>query len=187
MTSETTGQGNRRIDRVLDPGFLDQLKGLSLEEVRSRRDEAVQEEVDLSYTRRLLQGRIDILNAELRRRTGDGSASVVDDLAQILADEDRPAARGLGRYITAEPSRADAHRRHVEALVADVDLSDVSARSDEELRQALETFAHEERVVSETRHTVQVIADNCASEIARRYRDGEADVANLLPTDAGEQ
>jgi hypothetical protein len=29
----------------------------------------------------------------------------------------------MGRHTTMEPSRADSHRRYVEALVADVDLS----------------------------------------------------------------
>lgn len=177
------GSGNRRIDRVLDPGFLDGLADAPLDEVRHRRDEAAQEESDLSYLRRLVQGRIDIVSAEIRRRDGTTEGSLVEELPRILADAPRPDARGLGRHLNVEPSRADAHRRHVEALVADVDLSDVAARSDEQLRRALDVLEREERTVSTTRRSVQEIVDACSAEIARRYRDGEADVSTLLAGD----
>ena len=93
----------------------------------------------------MIQGRLDILRAELNRRDGTGSPDLVEGLAAILADEPRAPARGLGRHTTIEPSRADSHRRYVEALVADVDLSDVSARSTDELAHAMRTLSEEER------------------------------------------
>lgn len=178
MTSAT---GNRRIDRVLRKDYLAGLQSLSLADLRSRREEAEQEETDLSYFRRLLQGRIDIVRAELDRRSSDAGGELVDALPQILADDPRDEARGLGRHSSAIPSRADAHRRRVEALVADVDLDDVRARSDEELRLALETYEAEERTQSDSRRAVQQVVDLCSAEIARRYRDGEAEVSDLLP------
>ena len=136
MSVEGTAKGNRRIDRVLAEGFLDGLRDLPLADVRSLRTEAEQEEVDLSYLRRMIQGRLDILRAELNRRDSSASGTLVEGLAGILADEPRAPARGLGRHSTVEPSRADSHRRYVEALVADVDLSDVSARSSDSVRSA---------------------------------------------------
>jgi hypothetical protein len=45
--------GRRRIDRVLGPGYLSGLGDLPLKVLRERRDEAAQEETDLSYLRRL--------------------------------------------------------------------------------------------------------------------------------------
>src|SRR5690242_19599644 len=45
---------------------------LSLVELRALRRETQQKEADLSYLRRLLQGRIDILQAELARRSAPG-------------------------------------------------------------------------------------------------------------------
>ncbi len=171
--------GNRRIDRVLAEDYLAGLPAASLQEVRGLRGEAEQEEVDLSYIRRMVQGRIDIVRAELERRGGDGG-KLVDRLASILADEQRAPARGLGRHTTLEPTRADEHRRYVERLVADVDLSDVSTRSDDELRHALETLADEEQKLSAKRREVQQVMDACSAEITRRYRDGEADVSSLL-------
>ena len=173
--------GNRRIDRVLADDYLDGLGALPMPELRKRREDAEQEEVDVSYLRRLVQGRVDILRAELARRTGEGSGSLLADLPQILGESaPRGTPRGLGRHSTAEPSRADEHRRYVEALVADVDLSDVTARSDHELRTALAVFEREEHELSEKRKRVFAVVDACSAEITRRYRDGEADVSDLL-------
>lgn len=185
-TSEVPG-GHRRIDRVLAEDYLEGLASLPLPEVRSLRDEAEQEEVDLSYLRRLLQGRTDILRAEQERRSGSGSApaSLVDELPRILSDDTAtPGPRGLGRHTAVEPSRADAHRRYVETLVSDTDLSDPGSHSDAELERILDVLAREERQVSEKRREVQHVMDACTAEITRRYRDGEADVSDLLPTEA---
>jgi hypothetical protein len=176
--------GHRRIDRVLSEGYLDGLAGLPLSEVRELRDQAEQEEADLSYLRRMLQGRVDIINAELARRRGDagGSGSIIDQLPRILADERSPA-RGLGRHTVIEPSRVDEHRRLVERLVGDSDLSALAGRTAEQLEETLERFGDQERQISEQRHAVQIVMDAAAHEITRRYRDGEADVSALLPSE----
>jgi hypothetical protein len=173
-------QGSRRIDRVLADDYLVGLGDLSLADVRGLRDEAEQEEVDLSYIRRLIQGRLDIVRAELNRREGGAEGTLVENLAQVLADEPRAGARGMGRHSTIEPSRVDSHRRYVEALVADVDLSDTSARSSDELHHAMRVLSDEEQSVSAKRRRVQTVMDACSAEITRRYKDGEADVSALL-------
>jgi hypothetical protein len=172
--------GRRRIDRVLDPAFTEGIAERPLAEVRMLRDEAAQEETDLSYLRRLLHGRIDIVRAEQERRaTGDATA-VVDRLATILAANAVGPAMGSGRHSTLEPSRAEAHRRHVEALVADVDLSDVGSLADDRLNHALQTYLAEEASVSTRRREVQRVMDRLNEEIAGRYRQGRASVDELL-------
>jgi hypothetical protein len=172
--------GRRRIDRVLDPAYMQGVHTCTLEEVRALRDEAAQEETDLSYLRRLLHGRIDIVHAEQRRRAEGGSAAVVDSLAKILAANVIGPATGSGRHNTLEPSRAEAHRRHVEALVSDVDLSDVGSLTDDKLTHALETYRGEEASVSGRRRQVQGVMDKLNDEIAERYRGGRASVDELL-------
>lgn len=176
--------GNRRIDRVLSEGYLDGLNEMSLADVRALRNEAEQEEADLSYLRRLLQGRVDIIQAELARRRGElgESGSIIDQLPRILAD-DRTPARGLGRHTVIEPSRVDEHRRLVERLVADSDLSALAGRTADQLEETLVRFGDHERDISEQRRAVQGVMDACAAEITRRYREGEADVSALLPSE----
>jgi len=176
-------QGNRRIDRVLAEEFVSALDKIPLDELRERRRDAEQEETDLSYLRRLLQGRLDILRAELARRNGE-ETDLVSALPRILADEHTGGPHGLGRHIAAEPSRADAHRRHVEALVADVDLSNPAAHDDASLRRVLEVLEAEEHKVSESRRQVQHAMDQLTAEVTRRYREGDADPSDLLPSEA---
>lgn len=171
--------GRRRIDRVLDPAYTHGIAGRPLAEVRELRDEAAQEETDLSYLRRLLHGRIDIVRAEQERRS-TGGAAVVERLAAILSANALGPATGSGRHTTLEPSRAEAHRRHVEALVSDVDLSDVGSLTDELLDHALRTYLAEEASVSARRREVQRVMDRLNEEIAARYRQGKASVDELL-------
>jgi hypothetical protein len=172
--------GRRRIDRVLDPAYTEGVASRPLADVRVLRDETAQEETDLSYLRRLLHGRIDIVRAEQERRaTGDDTA-VVERLAAILSANAIGPAMGSGRHTTLEPSRAEAHRRHVEALVSDVDLSDVGSLPDEQLDRALRTYLAEEASVSVRRRQVQAVMDLLNEEIAGRYRQGSASVDELL-------
>jgi hypothetical protein len=180
--------GRRRIDRVLAPDYVADLDQLDLNEVRARRDDAAQEETDLSYLRRLLHGRIDIVKAEQKRRAEGGSSSVVERLAEILADNAVGSAPvGSGRHQPLEPSRAEAHRRHVEALVSDADLSDVASLPDERLDLALRTYSGEEASVSQRRRQVQQVVDLLNDQIARRYRAGSASVDTLLAAERGEE
>jgi hypothetical protein len=177
-----TSEGGRRIDRILADSFLADLSSVPLDTVRARRREAEQEEADLSYLRRLLQGRIDILRAELARRSGESTPDegIVSHLSEILADRPRQA-RGSGRFLTVEPSAVDERRAQVERVLADADLSDLPARSDEELQAGLRRLDEMEATISRERHRVQQAMDTCTAELGRRYRDGDARVDDLLP------
>ncbi|MBA8827274.1 hypothetical protein FHX42_004658 [Saccharopolyspora lacisalsi] len=179
--------GRRRIDRVLSPEYTNEIEHRELRLVRQLRNEAAQEETDLSYLRRMLHARIDIVRAEQRRRHEDGSASVVHELVRILSDNAVGPATGSGRYQTTEPSRAQSHRRHEEALVSDVDLSDVMSLSAEKLDEALRAYTCEEDSVSRRRREVQEVVDRLNAEIARRYREGAASVDELLAAEQDEQ
>ncbi|MGH3915650.1 MAG: aerial mycelium formation protein [Pseudonocardiaceae bacterium] len=172
--------GRRRIDRVLAPDYAEGLTRLLLAEVRARRDEAAQEETDLSYLRRILHARIDIVRAEQHRRREGGTTPVLDKLASILADNALGPAKGSGRFQTVEPSRAEEHRRHGELLVSDVALSDVASRSDEQLDDALAAYTLEESSVSQRRRQVQQVMDALNAEIGSRYARGEASVDERL-------
>jgi hypothetical protein len=176
--------GRRRVDRVLAEDFVVGVGDLSLAELRERRREAEQEEADLSFLRRMLHGRIDIVRAEQRRRepSSDG-VPVIDRLTAILTEE--RTTRGLGRHLNVEPSRVDEHRRGVEQLVADAVISDVSQRTDAELATALSSLRRHEADVSEVRRQVQEVVDQLTAELAARYRDGAASVDELLAGGSG--
>lgn len=183
MTRPMPG-GRRRVDKVLADDFLDGISTISMPELRARRHEAEQEEADLSFLRRMLHGRMAIVQAEIARRASDTPGAVVDDLVMILGDEER-STRGSGRHITVSPSRVDEHRRDVEQVVADATMSDVEARTDDELREAMDRLKAHEAEVSEVRREVQKVMDALTGEIGARYRDGSASVDDLLAPGTG--
>ncbi|GAB3244725.1 RsiG family protein [Kineosporia babensis] len=178
--------GRRRIDRVLAPGYLEGIDVLDLEEIRVRRAEADQEEVDLSYARRLLQGRIDLLRAEQNRRSGEGSdqpvfgnrtdEAIAETLKRILGAEKR-TDRGLGRHMAATPSRVGEHRREAERAVSDVGVSDLDM-PDAELSAAIEKLVGIESKVSRSRKQVQQVVDTLTAEVARRYQLDQVSLAD---------
>ena len=162
------------------------LTTLSLPELRTLRRDAQRDEADLSYVRRLLQGRIDILRAELLRRSPTDpvlerlpEASVVDRLPEILTDA--PARhRSSARHVRLGTPHSEEYRLLAAEMLAEVELSDLSARTDLELSTAMRRLVRYEQQVSGRRQRLQRTADECSGEIARRYREGEAQVADLL-------
>ena len=181
--------GRRAIDRVLAPGFVDDVEGLDLGELRERRHLAEQEEVDLSYARRLLQGRIDLLRAQLQQAAdgvGAGSRSDADlahDLAGVLADEGPRNDHGLGRHLGVDPSRVGEHRRAAEQAVAELGALDPASVGSDQVLATIEHLTGLEQAVSENRHRVQQVMDVLTAEVARRYRTGEARVEDVLLTE----
>ncbi|MFG3133408.1 aerial mycelium formation protein [Streptomyces tendae] len=169
-----------------DPPERD-LTALSLPELRTLRRDAQREEADLSYVRRLLQGRIDILRAELAGRGPTSSSvvttattgSVVERLSEILADA--PARqRSSARHVTLATPRSEECRRLAAEMMGEVELSDLTARTDVELTSGMGRLVRYEQQVSRSRQRLQRTADGCSAEIARRYREGEAQVDDLL-------
>ncbi|OIK01129.1 AmfC protein [Streptomyces colonosanans] len=156
------------------------LSALRLDELRALRRDAQRDETDLSYVRRLLQGRIDILRAELARRGGRASSQgVMERLAEIL--EDAPARQpSSARHVTVGTPHGEEYRRLAADMLAEVELSDLEARTDDELGAGMGRLVRYEQQVSGRRQRLQRTADECSSEIARRYREGEAQVDDLL-------
>ncbi|WP_399450650.1 ABC transporter substrate-binding protein [Streptomyces sp. WAC01280] len=174
--------GRPPVQRTGEPALADRtmpdLGTLRLPELRALRREAQSDEADLSYVRRMLQGRIDILRAELARRT-DPEAPVLDRLSEILADA--PSRhRTSARHVTLSTPRGEEYRRLASEMLSEVELSDLTARTDEELHTAMGRLAGYEQQISRRRQHLQRTADDCSGEIARRYREGEAQVDDLL-------
>ncbi|MFJ3671946.1 aerial mycelium formation protein [Streptomyces sp. NPDC090106] len=184
MSTPSTGQRTDRDGGVpgqwspTGPAEPD-LAVLSLPELRTLRRDAQRDEADLSYVRRLLQGRIDILRAELARRSPAGEGSVVDRLSEILTDA--PARqRSSARHVTLGTPHNEEYGRLAAAMLAEVELSDLAARTDTELTDAMGRLVRYEQQVSRSRQSLQHTADDSSAEIARRYREGEAQVDDLL-------
>jgi hypothetical protein len=169
--------GRRRIDLVLSQRFIEGLPGLSFAEVRRRRMLAQQEEADLSYIRRMLQGRIDLLNAEAAGRSSGKSPEVLANLVAILSEDGQPRTT---RYREIAPSASSASRREEEQILNDPRISNPASMSDGQLAAVLQQLRQQEQNVSKLRHLAQEAVDVLTAEIVTRYRQGSANAEDLL-------
>jgi hypothetical protein len=168
------------IARILDDAYLDDLPTRAIEQIRSMRAECQDVETGLSYLRRVVQGRLDIVGAELTRRHAGGDpadvAALVEQLPEILSDHLR--APGNGRLpTTLGPGRPDPE---LEASLAAAAVDDIGAATDERLAEARESLTEVEQAISGRRRALFDRIDALQAELTRRYRTGEANVESLL-------
>jgi septal ring factor EnvC (AmiA/AmiB activator) len=171
-----------RLERILDDGYLDDLASWSTDEVRRARAECEAEEEGISYARRVLQGRLDILRAELERRdhTGDEDAEArLRRLAAVLAADHvaSPPAQARSTRLRV-PDDAAHHEARIDALLGGA--ADVTSRRTDELDELIERLRAHERHLSSVRRELFDRIDALRDELARRYKDGTANVGEIL-------
>jgi hypothetical protein len=150
---------------------------LSLEELRSLRNQLQLEDDVVSYARRVAQARLDLVNAEARHRHDDGEVVVDEELRTVLSS-----------HLTGGPARPPRPTEDLSDHPLAVELDELCAANglgrlksldDGELlalTTAIATF--EEKVSSDRRARFEQL-DALSAELVRRYRDGEADIASL--------
>jgi len=172
------------LDRILGPEYLGDLERRPMAEVRAMRSECQEIETGLSYLRRLVQGRLDIVGAELQRRRdglepGDLS-DLISHLPEILSDRTR--APGFGRLpqLLAPGDLDPELTEQLDQIVAAHDLEtlpSLEAQEIDRVHDELEALEHE---ISGRRRQLFDRIDALQAEITRRYRTGEASVESLL-------
>lgn len=192
------------IDRLLEPELTSDLDSVEVGELRLRRDARQRAEVALSYVRRVLQGELDIVAAELSARgrgvRGD-TGRLVEDLPTILAAgaSSTPApgrahetrltmAGGAGGWT--EQTELDLEQLVVEVLTAELKGDEtrqavlpganLGAFGDEELRSLAELLLSAETTVSGKRRALHDQIDRLQTAIVGRYKVGAADPDSLL-------
>ncbi len=169
----------RRIDIVLEPEYLDNLSGLDLDELRRRRHTAEDVESQISYYRRLLHGRMDLLNFELRRRSGEEERTLLEALPEILASGmvfgEEPNLRHIE---TMPPIPSKTGRRLIDKIMDDSVLTQLTDLSGDDVVEALDQIQEVETEMSNQRKQLHAVIDTLQSEIVARYRSeqGEATV-----------
>ena len=79
-------KNRRRIDQVLDEDFLSGLGALPENDLKDRRVMCDDLDVELSFYRRMLHGRMDLVVFEMRRRAGEEEESLIEALPRILTE-----------------------------------------------------------------------------------------------------
>jgi hypothetical protein len=151
---------------------------LSLVELRALRARLQNDDDAVSYVRRLAQARLDLVEAEKRRRREGDTEALTEELPSILSSHltggaPRPPrpAEDYSNHPLAEQFEQLADR------AGDQDLEDLS---DAELSAYGEALHEFEQARSHERRDLFGRIDELSAELVRRYRDGEADVDGLL-------
>jgi len=160
----------RRIDRILAPGYLEGVNGRPLDELRAMEREVLEVETEISYVRRLAQGRIDILAAEGDRRAAGGAlGDLVAALPTILADDAGRSGPGTTRVQPVlAPAAGIEWNRGLERLITDGTLANLPNLTDAELQATTAQLRDLERDVSERRRALHGVLDTLTQAVAAR-------------------
>jgi hypothetical protein len=177
------------IEQLISPSFVQNLSSLSLEEVRNRRTRCQDAEEALSLQRRLVQGRLDIVQAEVVRRAGGRDASDVASLVEALPDilvERGNRQLGPGRLTSFQESGEDlgadfeVFTARLDAVVDGSRLSNLGQEKDENLRSIADELDQIEKEISAKRNALHGHIDLLQEEVVQRYKSGAASVDSLL-------
>jgi hypothetical protein len=172
------------LSRLLAPDYLDDVGGLTVDEIRNMRTECQEAEGALSYLRRLIQGRLDIVHAYLERPDGAGApdlSSVVDNLAGILAGPGRPSGPGRNPVLfTPDTDDMAALTTELDAILGVDEIGLLASRDPDELRDLAERLRVLENRVSAERRGLHERIDTLQAELVERHKSGRASVDGLL-------
>lgn len=154
---------------MVAPEFAADLGRRDLESLRAMRAECSSIENAVSYTRRLAQGRFEILTAEQARRESGGSVrDLVADLPRILGDDRGRATTTTARHSVADEPLVDIDWGARSSLIADDSLVTLDGLSDGDLGEMLGALREFERELSEYRRELHRVLDVIEHEIATR-------------------
>ncbi len=170
-------------DRIADPAFLHDLPARPMPELRAMRSACGEIEAQLSYARRLVQGRLDIVNAERVRRSKGLPASNLAELVAAL-----PAMLAGKLQSSGNPYRTrDIGEREDPTLEIRLDqildagsLAALPLSTDAHLAVVADRLSAFERQVSAQRRLALEAFDTLSGEVIRRFRDGEVSVDSVL-------
>lgn len=171
--------GRRRIDKLLDPAYLERAEEAPAQELRLMLKECQEEEDVLSFQRRFIHGKLDILRAEAERRDrgGPSLSGIVDRLGDILGAGPAAGRGAHSRIRTEVPLDA---RRELDRLVSADHLSRLPELPPQELDDLISLLTGAERKVSSERRGLLRVIDALQQVLVRRYKDGATSPAEVL-------
>lgn len=169
------------LERIIDESYTADLSSCSTSEVRRRKAEADAHETALSYARRILQGKIDLLVAELASRRTGGSEAVSDsmsDIAQALEPRRNREFRGRFPGFLERPETEEVKK--AEQIAANPIFTRLEETSEDEIAWLAGRLRDEERRISDLRNRLHDRIDALEAELVARYTSGEASVEEVL-------
>jgi hypothetical protein len=159
----------QRIQRLVAREFSSGLGDRDLDALRLMRTECSEVEHAVSYTRRLAQGRFEILTAEqTRRREGGSVRDLIADLPRILGEERGRTSAPNTRVTTTDEPVIEIDWGTQGRLIDDDTLANLADLSDDDLAASVSALAEFEHELSAYRHDLHRVIDAIEHEIATR-------------------
>jgi hypothetical protein len=172
------------LDRVTSPAYLANLltRRSATSAPCAPRGQSI--ENGMSYVRRVAQGRIDIVAAELQRRRDGGDPADLTELVARLPDilADHRGSGSTSGLRTRSPSIEWPTSCSTISTPSSgpAAISDLTHQDETELEATRDALTDFERSLSSTRRALHDTLDTLQAELTRRYRTGEATVDSLL-------
>ncbi len=176
------------LSSLLVDDYLDDLGAKSVDRIRAMRTECQHAEVALSYVRRLIQGRLDIVNTFLEfPPVGDTPdlGALVRDLPGILSSG--PGRSGGFGHLpmllgpdTEGSELTDELMAELDGVLGADEIGRLSEMSREQLTDLSARLTSIERRVSALRRALHHRIDTLQAEVVERHKTGRASVDELL-------
>jgi hypothetical protein len=171
---------SEELERILRSDYLGDLSKKSTAEIREMRRACEREEHGLSYARRIVQGKLDIVRAEaIRRRDETGTTSLLAALPSILGDRTTARPRNTRAVRLIPPPDVLPHVEVAESI-GDTTVASIREQPDGKIADLARRLADAERELSVMRQTVFERIDAMQAELTDRYKTGAADVREVL-------
>jgi len=173
-------------DQLIRPGFLEGVEDKPLADLRAMRARCEQVESALSFGRRLLHGRLDLIESEqARRRSGaapEGLTALVDRMPSILVEHGGRPTTSQHRLVLAVPPECvdEGLLEILDAVAGPATLSHLGDLAVTEVERIAARLRELERELSQARRNLHELIDTLQREITGRYQRGEATLDTLL-------
>ena len=157
---------------MIEDSFMERLRRESLPGLRALRKSLREEERQVSYWRRLVQGRLDLARTALAGDEPNASGIAPGKTGRKRADERRSPALAL-------LTDGGANRRL--ANLAGLWETPIPWDDHEELRQVENALVTIEAQLSSQRHDLHERIDACTTELVGRYRRDPEELKSLGP------
>jgi hypothetical protein len=171
MAASRSEAAHNRRRSITEPEASPNLASLSLAELRGYRRRLTAEEERISYWRRLVHARMDLLEAESRA----GGALRLEDVVRALGETGTgQSRRALLRVDAADP--LPELPVLTQMWVEEVDTADPAA-----VDSALESLRDAEAQLTRYRHALHQRIDEATGELIVRYRENPTSALSALP------
>jgi len=175
------------VQRLLAAELIRDIATVPIEDLRAARADCSQVEGDISFVRRVVQGRLDMVGYELARRAdrterrspqSEASAEPVNilfDLPDVLTTGGATPLASQRHMASHEPGTVAVDMAsEVDSIISSEEMASLAILGDDRIGEITESLRAHEMDLSAMRRQLHERIDAIQGEVVRRYQVGEA-------------